>query len=347
MKTVLFLCGGKSQEHEISLISAKCVLDALDRSSYTPIVVGIDKHGVWHLEDDKDFYTGEFIADKIALKLTNERVTLDPYLGKNGRGRIHADGRILEFDVVFPILHGPFGEDGTLQGLLDIVGIPYVGSGCASSAVCMDKALTKATCERLGIAVAPYRLLLNPADLNNEIAAIKQLRLPLFVKPARLGSSVGITRVTDFSQLEKAVVEAFRHDSKVLIEQGISGREIECGILGDKPSVPGEILVAPEIGWYSYDAKYISKTSAKTVAPADLQPALAAEIQATAVRVFQALECRGLARVDLLLEHGTNQIYLNEVNTLPGFTPISMYPILWQATGVPYSQLISMLIELA
>lgn len=347
MKTVLFLCGGKSQEHEISLISAKCVLDALDTSRYTPVIVGIDKHGVWHLQENQDFYTGEFRADKIALKLTNERVSFDPYLGKNGRGRIHADGRIIEFDVVFPILHGPFGEDGTLQGMLDIVGIPYVGSGCASSAVCMDKALTKAACERLGIPVAPYRLLLTPSDLASEKAEIQKLKLPLFVKPARLGSSVGITRVTEFSQLEAAVAEAFRHDSKVLVEQGISGREIECGILGDKASVPGEILVDAEVGWYSYDAKYISKTTARTVAPADLPPVLFGEVQETALRIFRALECKGLARVDLLLEHGTNRIYLNEVNTLPGFTPISMYPILWQATGVPYSRLISELIELA
>jgi len=344
VKTVLILCGGRSLEHEISLISAKCILDALDRAQYVPIVVGIDKQGVWHLQKDRDFFTGEFRADHIQLKLTDERVSLDPFLTINGRGRLTVEGRILEFDVVFPVLHGSFGEDGTLQGLLDIIGIPYVGSGCASSAVCMDKALTKATCERMGISVAPYVCLSKPEDLTTLPFAP-----PVFVKPARQGSSVGITRVTDLSQLEAAVKEAFRYDSKVLVEQGIDGREIECAVLGRGKSarvaLPGEIQVAAEIGWYSYEAKYLSKTAAKTVVPAALTPELTKQAQDLALRAFQVLECDGLARVDLLVT--PHKVYLNEVNTLPGFTPISMYPMMWIASGLPYPALINELLSLA
>lgn len=342
MKTVLLLCGGRSEEHEISLISAKCILDALDRNLYAPVVVGINKQGIWQLEKAEDFYEGEFRADSIRLKETLEYVSLSPYLHTNGRGRLIAEGRIIEFDVVFPILHGPFGEDGKLQGLLDMIGIPYVGSGCQSSAVCMDKALTKAVCERLRIPVAPYQCLQRPEDLDP--SAVK---FPAFVKPARLGSSVGITRVTKLSDLEGAVKEAFRFDSKVLVEEGIRGREIECAVLGDKVAAPGEIEVASEIGWYSYEAKYLSKTAARTIVPAPLSADLTKQVQDVALQAFRGLECKGLARVDLLVEKGTDKIYLNEVNTLPGFTPISMYPMMWQASGLTYTQLISSLLELA
>lgn len=351
MKTVLLLCGGRSGEHEISLISAKCILDAMDRNQYAPVVVGISKNGVWYLEEEKTFYTGELRADKIALNEDAERVTLAPYLQPNGRARLEAGGRIIEFDVVFPILHGPFGEDGTLQGMLDMIGVPYVGSNCGSSWNCMDKVLTKTLCNEAKIPSAPFVWVGTLDEVKDKDAEIKKLGFPLFVKPSRMGSSVGVSKVSDAGQLRPAVEAALKHDSKVLIEKGISGREIECAVLGlnrsAKASVPGEIVVSKKIGWYSYEAKYLLKDGAETLTPAPLDEKISKEVQEFALRVFRTLECDGLARVDLFLENGTNKLFLNEVNTLPGFTPISMYPQMWQASGVSYPQLISKLLELA
>lgn len=351
MKTVLLLCGGRSGEHEISLISAKCILDAMDRSRFAPVVVGISKQGVWYLEEEESFYQGEFRADKISLNENADRVTLAPYLQPNGRARLEAQGRIIEFDIVFPILHGPFGEDGTLQGMLDMIGVPYVGSNCGSSWNCMDKVMTKAICQDAAIPSAPYLWVSSLEEAKSREDEIKKLGFPLFVKPSRMGSSVGVSKVTEEKALQKAILDALAFDRKVLIEKGITGREIECAVLGlnrdAKASVPGEIVVSKKIGWYSYEAKYLLKDGAETLTPAPLDPKTTKAVQDLAVKVFQVMECDGLARVDLFLESGTNQLYLNEVNTLPGFTPISMYPQMWQATGINYQNLISKLLDLA
>jgi D-alanine-D-alanine ligase len=350
-KTVLLLCGGKSEEHEISLISAKCLLDAFDRKLFTPLIVGISRKGVWYLEEEESFFTGEFRADKIKLNENRPEVALIPFLSVNGKGQLLCEGQTLSFDVVFPILHGPFGEDGTLQGLLDLMGVPYVGSGCASSANCMDKATTKHLCERAGVKVAPFVELKSLSDLNTLSKAISQLQYPLFVKPSRMGSSVGVAKVTQPALLHAAVTNAFKYDTKVLIEEGISGREIECAVLGSREiaqvAIPGEIIPNAEIGWYSYEAKYLLAEGAKTKVPADLSPELTKRFQEVALTVFQVMDCEGLARVDFFLENQTQEIYLNEVNTLPGFTPISMYPQMWQASGLAYDKCVTELLNLA
>lgn len=349
-RTVLILCGGRSDEHEISLISAKGILDALDRSLFEPLLVGISREGDWFLEDEKNFFLGDFRADRIRLNTAAPKVTLAPYL-VGGRGHLLAEKAAFGFDCVFPILHGPFGEDGTLQGMLDLMGVPYVGSTCGSSFMCMDKAIMKVVCEANGIAVSPYVLLHSVEELKAKKAAIDALGNPLFIKPARLGSSVGVSKVMAGTELMKAVEYAFRFDNKVLVEKGIRGREIETAVLGlnqsPKVAVPGEVIPSPKIGWYSYEAKYLLEDGAKIEIPAKLDSALVTRIQGFSRKVFQALECDGLARIDLFLEEGTGNLYLNEPNTLPGFTPISMYPKMWQASGMTYQELITELIRLA
>ena len=351
MKTLLILCGGRSEEHEISLISAKCILDALDRKVFSPVVVGVTKKGVWHLEEEKSFFHGEVRADKIKLNESAPTVTLAPYATREGRGLLLADGKKVEFDAVFPIIHGTFGEDGTLQGLLDIVGVPYVGSGCGASWICMDKVLAKTLCKDAGIDVADYVWVTSVEEAEAKSKAIAALGETVFVKPSRSGSSVGVSRVTEKAQLLPAVKEALRHDTKVLVEKGIKGREIECAVLGSwksaKASLPGEIVVSKKIGWYSYEAKYLLKDGAETLAPAPLDDKTTQRVRDFALKVFRHLECDGMARVDLFLEEGTGRIFLNEVNTIPGFTPISMYPKMWEATGMKYAELITELVRLA
>lgn len=349
-KTVLILCGGRSDEHEISLISAKGILDALERDKFEPIVVGIGKDGVWYFENEKSFYTGEFRADQIRLNTQAPQASITPYL-RNGRGELVVQGKSYAFDCVFPILHGPFGEDGTLQGMLDVIGVPYVGSTCGSSWICMDKALMKTVCERHAIDVSPYVLLRSAGELATQKAKLESFGYPLFVKPCRLGSSVGISKVNTAGELQKAVEMAFKYDDKVLIEKGIKGREVETAVLGlngsPKVALPGEVIPSPKIGWYSYEAKYLLSDGAQIVIPAKLDEALTRKVQEFSARVFQVLECDGLARVDLFIEEGSNRIFLNEPNTIPGFTPISMYPKMWQASGLSYSSLITELVRLA
>jgi D-alanine-D-alanine ligase len=352
MKTVLILCGGRSAEHEISLISAKGILGALDRSRYTPCLVGVAKDGTWYSQDESSYYTGELRADQIRLNENRPRVTLAPYLHSQKKGLLQVEkGNSIEFDAVFPILHGQYGEDGTLQGMLDVIGIPYVGSRCGASWVCMDKSLTKMVCEKNGIPVGPYLVLRSVEEMHERLAEIERFTFPVFVKPSCQGSSVGITKVKNREGLQAAVEKALSFDRLCLVEKAIVGREIECAVLGLKASprasLPGEILVSSKAEWYSYEAKYLGGDLAKTQTPADLSPELTKEVQRLAEKTFQVLECDGLARIDMLLETASGKLYLNEPNTLPGFTPISMYPQMWEASGLPYSQLISELIELA
>ncbi len=350
-KTILIFCGGRSEEHEISLISAKCVLDALDRTRFTPVIVGISRDGVWHLSDENNFYTGAVKADEIRLNTQSPTPSLWPSPSRQGRGRLDVSGRTIEFDVVFPILHGPHGEDGTIQGMCEVLGVPYVGSNPGGSWICMDKALAKEICTAQGIRVADFEVLVTRKELDAKAKKIERLGFPLFVKPARLGSSVGITKVKQAKDLPAAVDNAFRFDTKVVIEKGIDAREIECAVLGlnqaPRVALPGEIIPSPQIEWYTYEAKYLLDNGAQVVVPAKLDAATTARLQEFAKRAFTALECDGMARVDLFLEKKTGEIYLNEANTIPGFTPISMYPKMWQASGVSYSDLISELIDLA
>lgn len=347
MKThVLILCGGRSQEHEISLISAHSILQALDRTRFHPIVVGIAKNGVWYLENEAAFYEGNVRADSIRLNTQAPAVQIAPYtLG--GRGVVCGDFGQIRFDVVFPILHGPFGEDGTLQGLLEMVGVPYVGSGCGSSYICMDKEITKLLARTHQIPTADF---VTVRDVS-QIGRAAHLGFPVFVKPSRLGSSVGISKAADSTQLKSAVTQALKHDTKCLIEQMIHGRELECAVLGHteapQASLPAEIIAKPSIGWYSYEAKYLLEDGAQTIVPARLGAAWVACVQELAVRSYQIFECEGMARVDLFLDETRQQLYLNEINTVPGFTSISLYPKMWVASAIPYRELVTRLIDLA
>ena len=345
-KRVLILCGGRSDEHEISLISAQGILEALDRSLFTPTLVGISRKGVWYLEQEKNYFEGGFKADSIRLNTHAPTLQILPY-STDGSGTLVGEFGKFQFDVVFPILHGPFGEDGTIQGLFDIMGVPYVGSGCQSSAVCMDKELTKVLTRSHQI---PGTDFVTVTDAKLAVSA-QTLGFPVFVKPARLGSSVGISKVTRQEDLSPAIAKALKFDSKCLIEKAVEGREIECAVLGHThsaiASVPGEIIPSPKVGWYSYEAKYLSDDGAITKVPADLGAGWVKKIQAFAIRVFEVLECEGMARVDLFFNEKKGEIILNEVNTIPGFTPISMYPKMWMASGISYPELISRLIDLA
>lgn len=351
IKTLLILCGGRSQEHEISLISAKCILDSLDRKKFSPLLVGISKKGTWFLEEEDSFFEGEFQANSIRLNENRPKVSVAPYLSESQRGQLFCEGQTLFFDIAFPVLHGPFGEDGTIQGLFDLIGIPFVGSGCSSSAICMDKVITKQLLSQAGIPVVKSVVLYSLSDLAKESQAISELGFPLFVKPARMGSSVGVSKVKQSSELHPALKKAFEIDSKVLIEQAIQGREVEVAVLGQgshlQVALPGEVIPHPEVGWYSYDAKYLMPEGAKVVIPAPLPDKKIKELQNFAIQTFKALDCSGLARVDFFVENQTQTIFLNEVNTIPGFTPISMYPKMWQASGKTYSELLTEVISFA
>ncbi len=349
-KKVLLLCGGRSDEHEISLISAKCILDALDRTQFEPVLVGITKEGTWLLENEKEFYLGEFRADKISLNLSAPKITLAPY-SVNRQGVLLCESKEFKFDVVFPILHGPFGEDGTIQGLFELMNLPFVGAGCQASAMARDKAVTKTLCKFHNIPTTEFIILNSLMELSSKKTEILKMGFPLFIKPARTGSSVGISKVEKASDLNSAIESVFKFDTKCLIEKGLAAREIECAVLGltqnAKVANPGEILPNPKIGWYTYEAKYLLPDGAETVTPANLSPDQTKAAQDLALRVFQMLECRGMARVDLFLEKATGKFFLNEINTIPGFTPISMYPKMWQSSGMSYQKLITELIQLA
>ena len=338
------LYGGKSAEHEVSIRSAKNIIDALDKNKYEPILIGIDKTGRWLPEvESKSILKGE----KIDKKHTFNTVAL----------AAQDNGRIIEtssvglnepIDVFFPVLHGPFGEDGTIQGLLKLANVPFVGAGVLGSAIGMDKDVMKRLLRDAGLSIAKFQVI-----KKHELADIsfkkikKELGLPLFVKPANLGSSVGVSKVHSEKEFEKAIDSAFLYDNKILIEENISGREIECSVLGnEKPaaSLPGEII--PKHEFYSYEAKYLDENGAELKIPAELTKSTIKNIQKMAIKTFEVLCCEGMARVDFFLTKD-NKIIVNEINTIPGFTSISMYPKLWEASGMPYSKLIDTLIELA
>jgi D-alanine-D-alanine ligase len=343
--------GGRSGEHEISLRSARSIVDAIDRSRYNITLIGIDRAGHWYVLDDPVFRR---LTDAAlpAVDGTGTEVVLPPTPGAHGLlvpGEPRASlGRL---DVVFPVLHGTYGEDGTVQGLLELADVPYIGSGVLGSAVGMDKDVQKRLLQAAGVPVVPFLTVTRrqwDTDQRAIEAAAADLGLPLFVKPANLGSSVGISKVKRLESLAGGVAAAFDYDNKIIIEHGVNAREIECAVLGnDEPeaSVPGEIC--PRAEFYSYDAKYVSENGATLRIPAPLTAAETAAVRRLAVQVFRLLDCAGMARVDFFLDRDSNRLYVNELNTLPGFTAISMYPKLWEASGVPYTELIHRLIDLA
>ncbi|MFD0279092.1 D-alanine--D-alanine ligase family protein [Kitasatospora sp. NPDC127111] len=357
---VAIVFGGRSSEHAISVSTAGSVLRAIDREKYEVLPIGITHEGRWALVSDEPArmaitdgrlpdvsQIAEAVEGQVALPVSpgsREVVWSEPGATPKALG---------EVDVVFPLLHGPWGEDGTLQGLLELSGVPYVGNGVLSSAVGMDKEFTKRILASHGLGVGRYTIV-RPREWETEAgrAAVRErvadLGLPVFVKPCRAGSSMGITKVKDVADLDAAIEEARRHDPKLIIEAGVAGREIECGVLefedGPRASVPAEVLVGGDFEFYDFEAKYIDSSEVRV--PAELGEAETAEIRRQAVAAFEALGCEGLARVDFfLLEDGSWMI--NEINTMPGFTPISAYPKMWEATGLSYPELIDRLLQAA
>ena len=340
------LFGGKSAEHEVSLQSAKNVFDAIDREKYNPVLIGIDKSGRWLLNSESRFLLHADDPEKISLNSASDAVALIPRSG----GIISnldnpGDGQAI--DVVFPILHGPLGEDGTVQGLLKLADVPFVGASVLGSAVGMDKDIMKRLLRDGGIPIADYIALKSHEKVPAFDDIAGKLGLPLFVKPANMGSSVGVSRVTNKDEYLPAISGAFEFDTKIIIEECIRGREIECAVLGNdypEASVPGEVI--PSHDFYSYNAKYIDEHGAVLDIPAKIPGKTAEAIRAMAVESFRVLSCEGLGRVDFFLKE-TGEILVNEINTIPGFTKISMYPKLWEASGVSYTELIDKLLQLA
>ncbi|WP_059103680.1 D-alanine--D-alanine ligase [Shouchella shacheensis] len=347
-KRVGVIFGGKSAEHEVSLQSAKNIVDAIDKKKFDVTLIGIDKEGQWHINEASNFLLNAENPALIELNKSGRGVALIP--GKEEHQLVEASGTgVLDtLDVIFPIVHGTLGEDGSLQGMLRLANIPYVGSNVLSSAISMDKDIAKRLLKDANLNVAAGVAFTRAKKSTIDFEEVtEQLGLPLFIKPANQGSSVGVSKVSNEAEFWGAVDNAFSFDHKILIEAAVVGREIECAVLGNddpKASVCGEIL--PQDGFYSYDAKYIDEDGAKLAIPADVPEAVHAKIQAVAVRAYEALNCEGLARVDVFLTK-QEEVIVNEINTLPGFTKISMYPKLWEESGLSYEDLITELLELA
>lgn len=365
-KTVAVLFGGQSGEHEVSLVSGHAVMQALDRTKYYVLPIGISKDGSW-LAGGQSLAQLVAMADQSQLPTGIDWQMHEPSSAlpeapaapsapsdrpdRPGSWHPAAPFQALHIDVVFPVLHGPRGEDGTIQGLLELAGVPYVGCGVAASAVGMDKALMKAAFAAADLPLLPW-LLVRRSDWQRDSQQVYQqieghLSYPVFVKPANMGSSVGVSKARSRAELETGIAEAARYDRRIVVEQGIDAREIEVSVLGNdnlSTSVPGEVV--PDGEWYTYEAKYLTGKSQITI-PAPIEPALAEQVRAMAAQAFVAIDGRGLGRVDFLLDRQHNQLWLNEVNTMPGFTPVSMYAKMWAASGLDYSALLDRLIELA
>jgi D-alanine-D-alanine ligase len=353
-RRVAVLFGGRSAEHEISCISARAVIDALDAGRTEVIPIGITKEGRWHL------LSGPLPLPSESGRMPEVTDGSGQLVGLAAEGPsaelVVADGSREAIDVVFPVLHGPLGEDGAVQGIMELAGIPYVGAGVTASAVGMDKDMQKALFARAGLPVVPYEVVREPdwrEDPDGVVARAEILGYPLFSKPATLGSSIGVVKVRSRQELDGGLQEAFRYARKALLERAVSAaREVECAVLGnDEPvaSVVGEIVPTGH-EFYDYAAKYLDVDGARLQIPADLKPDVAQRIQRMAVSAFRAIDCAGMARVDFFvqgdgLEPGA--VWLNEINTIPGFTSISMYPKLWEASGLPYPELIERLLDLA
>jgi D-alanine-D-alanine ligase len=347
---VAVVYGGKSSEHEVSLQSAKCVLDHLDPERFDIVPIAIDKQGVWHAQDMARL-RGES-GKALPVDSVDNQVALTATQG----GAVIQGHAARPVDVVFPVMHGPLCEDGSVQGLFELSDVAYVGAGVLGSAICMDKDVAKRLVRAAGIETADY-LCVRKSGWQAQAAELfervkRELGYPVFVKPANLGSSVGVTRVEGEAQLEPALVDAFAFDEKVLVERAINAREIELAVLGaldpaapPEVSIPGEIV--PKGAFYSYERKYLDPDGATLQIPARLDAHTAEEARRMAREAFVALECEGMARIDLFLDRDSGRLLFSEANTIPGFTTISMYPKLWEASGLSYRDLLTRLIELA
>jgi D-alanine-D-alanine ligase len=361
------LYGGRSGEHEVSVASAAAVFANLDRSRYEPIPIHIDKSGRWAIAErpPASMSAGEVIEQArleaarpggrevhLVARPSDETILSIDRRASPSEQASEVMVTSLSVDVIFPVLHGPYGEDGTIQGLLELANVAYVGAGVLASAVGMDKAVMKVVFAARGLPVCPYEVVLRhewerrPQEISNALE--RSLGYPMFVKPANLGSSVGISKAKDPATLKAAMNLAGAFDRKIVVEAAVrDAREIECAVLGnDEPdaSVPGEVIPSRE--FYDYEAKYLDEAS-RVIIPADLPPETATDVRRLSIAAFQAIDCAGMARVDFLLERPTNAIHVNEVNTIPGFTTISMYAKLWAATGLPYPALLDRLVSLA
>jgi D-alanine-D-alanine ligase len=353
---VAVLYGGRSGEHEVSLQSAASVINHLDRDRFEIVPVAIDKQGRWRLNDIS------LLEGKKSLPVFKDapKVLLPPNVAETSTGsaliQLGEGGQARAIDVVFPVVHGPLCEDGTIQGLLELADVPYVGCGVLASAIAMDKEMAKRVARDAGVPIVPYIALRHEQwNKEKEDAAQrigKEFSYPVFVKPANLGSSVGVHKVMEAAELNAALEDAFRYDTKVLVEVAINAREIEISVLenpeaGGDPlvSVPGEINSTHD--FYSYEAKYLDENGAELLIPAKLDPEQTKRAQQIAQKIFSAVEGEGMARVDLLLDRTTGDLFFNELNTIPGFTSISMYPKMWEASGIDYQELLSRLVDLA
>ncbi|MBU4361610.1 D-alanine--D-alanine ligase [bacterium] len=344
--------GGRSGEHEVSFCSATSIIKAIDKDKYTVVPIGITKEGRWISPQDSELalQSGR-IEGKNTVILLNDSFSKSLVCIDNNQ-RLDKSSALEKLDVIFPVLHGPYGEDGTVQGLLELANIPYVGAGVAASAISMDKDLMKTIFQQKGLPILRW-LTIKRKDWHKDKEEILSLiqdgfEYPLFVKPTNLGSSVGITKVHKKEELKEAIDLASSYDRKILIEEGLEEvREIECSVLGnDEPqtSVVGEVKPAGE--FYDYDSKYIDEKT-QLIVPADLPDGVSQEVQEIALRAFKAVDAAGMARVDFFVSKKENKIYLSEINTIPGFTSVSMYPRLWEASGISYPDLIDQLIQLA
>lgn len=339
------LFGGKSAEHEVSLQSARNIIESLDKNKYEVIPIGINKEGKWLLNNTSNYLLNSHNPKLIKLNESKRGVALYA----QGQGALTSINNNSEtggkLDVIFPAIHGPFGEDGSMQGLLKLADVPFVGPSVLGSAIGMDKEITKKLLRDAGVPIGKF-IVLKSNDKTDFKKIKKELGLPIFIKPVNMGSSVGVSKARNETEFKKGVKEAFLFDTKIIIEEFIDGREIECAVLGnDKPmaSVPGEIIANQE--FYSYNAKYIDEGAVAEI-PAKIDKKTTIKVQELAIKTFQTLNCEGMSRVDFFIKKN-GDVLVNEINTIPGFTNISMYPKLWEASGVPLPKLLDRLIELA
>lgn len=339
------LFGGKSAEHEVSLQSAKNVFEAIDKEKYNPILIGIDKSGKWLLSDSSNFLLNADNPKLIKLNQASDSIAIVPQSDGKISNLSHSN-KERSIDVIFPILHGPFGEDGTVQGLLKLANIPFVGASVLGSAIGMDKDVMKRLLRDADIPIGKFIAFKSDDKIPEYKIVTEKIGIPFFIKPANMGSSVGVSKINNETEYLPAIKNAFQYDTKVLIEEYIKGKEIECSVLGNNnpiASVPGEVISNHE--FYSYESKYIDEKGAILEIPAKISSRVAKEIQELAIKTFKTLSCEGLGRIDFFLKDN-NEVIVNEINTIPGFTKISMYPKLWEASGISYTELIDRLIQL-
>lgn len=347
--SVAVIFGGKSAEHEISLLSAKNIVNSLSPDKYDVTLIGINPKGQWKYLQD----AGTLLNSGKLTQLSEDQKNTVDVVNRPGYGKtaLVVDGQEKKIDVVFPILHGPYGEDGTIQGLLKLLDLPYVGPDIMASSVGMDKEVMKRLLRDAGIAVSNWISFRSHERQKFSYEEVqKRLGDVVFVKPANMGSSIGVHKVTNESQYKAAIEDAFLYDNKIVVEEQIHGREIECAVLGNvenpRASIPGEVVVRSQDGFYSYDAKYVDDQGAEIKIPADLSQDLVSQVQKISIQTFLALGCEGLSRVDMFVTED-KKIFINEINTIPGFTNISMYPKMWEASGISNQELVDQLIQLA